>query len=282
MLDTQAFDTMVIVMSVRAVFFDLGDTLIFQAHEPGRERLVAAMTAQARPLLQSWGAAPGVDLTSLLGELHDAVAAAQPLRRAAGLEVDGPFITQGALAAYGIDATTGQARALFAAIAVDPATWGWQTYPDTIDTLQRLRSTSTPVAIVSNGWYTSDVQSARMERLGIRRDLYEAFVTSADVMHPKPHPASFQRALDALGVDAGEAIFVGDDPHADVRGAKALGMSTVWKLNGRYEVPPAQDADYTIHDLWELFTLGVLPQQAEAELPLESLTPHEDDNAGRY
>ena len=269
-------------MPARAVFFDLGDTLIFQAHEPGREHLVAAMASQARPLLESWAIGEGVDLTSLLVELHDAVAAAQPLRRAAGLEVDGPFITQGALAEYGIDATPEQARALFAAIAVDPATWGWQAYPDTIDTLRRLRATAMPVAIVSNGWYTSDVQSERVAQLGIQPDLYDVFVTSADVMRPKPHPATFERALNTLGLEPGDTLFVGDDLHADVRGAKAVGMTTVWKLNGRYEVPPAAEADFTIHDLWELFTLGVLPEQAEAILPLQSLTPHEDDNAGRY
>jgi hypothetical protein len=56
----------------------------------------------------------------------------------------------------------------------------------------------------------------------------------------------------------------------------------VWKLNGRREVSPAPEADYMIHDLWELFTLGLLPAEASPALPQQSLTPHEDGNAGRY
>ena len=101
-------------------------------------------------------------------------------------------------------------------------------------------------------------------------------------MRPKPHPAPFLRALEALGVGARDAVFVGDDLGADIRGAKALGMTTVWKLNGRHEVPPAPEADYTIHDLWELFTLDLLPETPTAALPQQSLMPHEGDNAGRY
>ena len=63
--------------------------------------------------------------------------------------------------------------------------------------------------------------------------------------------------------------------------AKALGMATVWKLNGRHEVPPAPEADFMIHNLLELFTLGLLPEASAAALS-ESPMPHEDDNAGRY
>ena len=63
--------------------------------------------------------------------------------------------------------------------------------------------------------------------------------------------------------------------------AKALGMATVWKLNGRHEVPPAPEADFMIHDLWELSTLGLLPESSAPGLS-ESPMPHEDDNAGRY
>ena len=47
-------------------------------------------------------------------------------------------------------------------------------------------------------------------------------------------------------------------------GAKALGMATVWKLNGRQKVAPAPEADFMIHDLWELSTPGLLPKSSAA------------------
>ncbi len=44
----------------------------------------------------------------------------------------------------------------------------------------------------------------------------------------KPHPEIFQKALEKLGVAAEETVFVGDTVDADVKGAKDLGMKTVF------------------------------------------------------
>ena len=270
-------------MTVRAVLFDLGDTLIFQAHRPEDARLYARMAEQARPLLQSWGLGrQHLDLPALLRDLYRAVETAQPERRARGYEVDGSFITQGALAAYGVDALPEQAAAFWRATDVGYALWGAQTYPDVVDTLRRLHRSGLLRALVSNNWFPSETVRSQLGGVGITHDLLPVIVSSADVMRPKPRPEPFLRALDQLSVAPADAVFVGDDLEADVRGAKALGMTTVWKLNGRHEVPPAPEADYTIHDLWELFTLGLLPLQPSAALPQQSLTPHEDGNAGRY
>lgn len=268
-------------MVVRAVLFDLGDTLIFQAREPDRSELYALMAKHVAPLLRSWGA-ERVDAVALLHDLYGAVDVAQPARREQGYEVDGPFIAQGALAEYGVDASPEQSAALWRASALDFGVWGWQLYPDTLDTLRHVRSLSLPTGIVSNSWSTSDVARGQVTPLGIPDELLDAFVSSADLMRPKPRPEPFERALKALAVAPADAVFVGDDLDADVRGAKALGMTTVWKLNGRHEVPPAAEADFAIHDLCELFTLGLLPAGPAAALPQQSLTPHEDDNAGRY
>jgi HAD superfamily hydrolase (TIGR01509 family) len=269
-------------MRVQAVLLDLGDTLIFQAREPDYPKLRARMAAQVQPLLDGWAPGNRVEKDRLLKELFEAVETAQPEWRARGVEVDAPYIARGALWAYGVEVTPEQAEAFWRATAVDLADWGWQLYPDTLDTLRRLRSLAIPVAIVSNGRYPSDVRQPLMAAMGLTDDLIQACVFSPDVGRPKPDPAPFRRALDLLGVAPHEAAFVGDDLAADIVGAKAIGLTTVWKLNGRHEAPPAPEADYTIHDLWELFTLDLLPGATAAALPQESLMPHEDGNAGRY
>ncbi len=266
-------------MSVRAVLFDFGDTLIFQAHQPDENVLYRAMAEQVRPLLQQWGSE--LDAIALLRDLYDAVEEAQHERRSRGLEVDGPFVTRGALAAHGFDATPEQARALWQASAVGLPLWGWQLFPDTIDTLRKLRDMPVTVGLVSNGYYTADIRIRLLQTLDLQADLFDAFVLSADLMRPKPHPEPFQRALDLLDVRADETVFVGDVFDVDIVGAKALGMTTVWKLNGRQEVPPDPEADFMIHDLWELFTLGLLPESG-AGAASESPMPHKDGNAGRY
>jgi putative hydrolase of the HAD superfamily len=266
-------------MTIRAVLFDLGDTLIFQAHAPDPQVLFSEVAKRVRPLLDSWDAALAIDLGTLLNEIFLAIEAARPARRAQGLEVDGAFITRGALATYGLDVTPEQAAEFWRAADAGLAAWGAQPYPDTLDTLSRLRGIGVPAALVSNSWSASPSVRASLAAFGVTSELLPVIVTSADLMRVKPRPEPFRRALDALGIAARDAVFVGDSLEADIRVAKALGMTTVWKLNGRHEVPPAPEADYAIHDLWELFTLGLL-RGASAER--ESLMPHEDGNAGRY
>jgi HAD superfamily hydrolase (TIGR01509 family) len=266
-------------MAVRAVLFDLGDTLIFRAHEPDPKVLFTAMADRVQPLLDDWGVAPSRDLPVLLNEVHLAVQAAQPARRARGLEVDGAFIARGALATYGVEVSPEQAAEFWRRSALDHVTWGNQAHPDAVDTLRRLRDLSIPVALVSNNSYPSSAERDRLPSVGITEELLPVIVTSADLMLAKPDPAIYRRALEALSVTAKDAAFVGDDLECDVRGAKALGMTTVWKLNGRHELPAAAEADFAIHDLWELFTLGVLPDTSP--MP-DSAMPHDDDNADRY
>jgi HAD superfamily hydrolase (TIGR01509 family) len=269
-------------MAVRAVLFDLGDTLIFQAHAPDPRALFPPIAARIQPLLDEWRVKLPFDLASLLEEIFRAVEIAQPARRARELEVDGAFITQGALAAHGVELSATQAEAFWHASDSGLASWGAQLYPDTLDTLARLHAAAVPAALVSNSWAKAPQMRASLATLGIADDVLPVIVTSSDVMRPKPRPEPFERALALLAVDARDALFVGDVLDVDIRGAKALGMTTVWKLNGRHEVDPEPEADYMVHDLWELFTLGILPPTSSAALPQESLTPHEDQNADRY
>ena len=69
-------------MTVRAVLFDLGETLIFEAHIPGEEQVFAVMADRLRPLFQTWGIAGDLDVIAFLRDLHDALDVAQRQRRA--------------------------------------------------------------------------------------------------------------------------------------------------------------------------------------------------------
>ena len=60
-----------------------------------------------------------------------------------------------------------------------------------------------------------------------------------------PTAEIFERALDALGVSAEAALFVGDRLDEDVRGAAELGMTTVQALWFRADDhPDGVEADY--------------------------------------
>jgi putative hydrolase of the HAD superfamily len=79
--------------------------------------------------------------------------------------------------------------------------------------------------------------------------MVDSFVVGVE----KPDPAIFQMALEALGLNAAEAVFVGDNPRRDIKAAKSLGMKTVW-LRGSGETPfsDPSETDWTIGSLTEL------------------------------
>jgi FMN phosphatase YigB (HAD superfamily) len=43
----------------------------------------------------------------------------------------------------------------------------------------------------------------------------------------KPDRIFYQRVLERVGVDAGQALFIGNDPDLDIRPARAAGLGTI-------------------------------------------------------
>ncbi len=74
----------------------------------------------------------------------------------------------------------------------------------------------------------------------------------------KPDPAIFHMALEKAGVAAEDAVYVGDSPVADVPGAKAAGMRSVWINCAGIDWPGDEPPDIEIRDLNELLlSLGI-------------------------
>src|SRR6202166_1025014 len=92
-------------------------------------------------------------------------------------------------------------------------------YDDVRPALDRLRSRYRLFA-VSNG-------NADLQRCGIG-DLFEGHVTAAAAGAAKPDARIFSALKRLAGVSAAEVLHVGDDPLADVVGARQAGMQAVW------------------------------------------------------
>ena len=94
--------------------------------------------------------------------------------------------------------------------------------------LDSLRKRGIKTAIVSNTPWGSPAAAWREElvRLGLF-DRVDATVFCMDVGFRKPHAAPFRRALDLLSVAPAEAMFVGDEPQWDVIGARDAGLRPV-------------------------------------------------------
>ena len=101
---------------------------------------------------------------------------------------------------------------------IDPASW--TPYPDTADVLRRLSDRGIRTCVVSN--IPFDVRAA-FATAGAGTDDY---VLSFEVGVVKPNHEIFEIALNRLGVDAADAVMVGDSEEAD-GAARELGCGFV-------------------------------------------------------
>jgi HAD superfamily hydrolase (TIGR01509 family) len=122
--------------------------------------------------------------------------------------------------------------------------------PDAASVLSALKGRGLRTGLLSNTHWPREWHEDALAADGLD-DLLDVRLYSSELTHMKPHPSTFQTLLDAVGTTASQAAFVGDRPHDDISGAKAVGMRTVWIRN---ELVPAYDvaADATIDELSDL------------------------------
>ncbi len=92
-------------------------------------------------------------------------------------------------------------------------------YDDVRPALMRLRARYRLYAL-SNG-------NADLGRCGIA-DLFAGHITARAAGFAKPDARIFARLAHAAGVDAAQVLHIGDDPQADVVGARQAGMQALW------------------------------------------------------
>ena len=99
----------------------------------------------------------------------------------------------------------------------------FRAFGDVEPALRTLRERGLRIVAVSN-W---DCSLPRwLDSAGIGA-LLDGVVSSAEVGEPKPSPAVFHAALEIAGVEAAEALHVGDSLVNDVEGARAAGIRAV-------------------------------------------------------
>jgi putative hydrolase of the HAD superfamily len=107
-------------------------------------------------------------------------------------------------------------------------------FPDVIPALDAMQDVGLRLAVVSNwGWHAPEL----LQTLELARH-FEVLSISARVGYQKPHAAIFEHALELLEVRPEQAIHVGDDPEADVMGARRVGIEPVLiDRRGRIDSP---------------------------------------------
>jgi putative hydrolase of the HAD superfamily len=124
--------------------------------------------------------------------------------------------------------------------------------PGAVEALRALSARGIRLGIVSNTGRTPGVV---LRRILAHHDMLRYFdavaiAYSDEVGFRKPDPRIFERSLNALGVEPARALHVGDNPDADVLGARRLGMRTAhYPFAG---AAPSPHADLVVKHLAEL------------------------------
>lgn len=125
--------------------------------------------------------------------------------------------------------------------------------PDAQPVLAALKARGIKTGLLSNTHWPRAFHEHFLERDGLAEHL-DVRTYSSELTHTKPHPIAFRSVLRELGVLPAETVFVGDRLYDDVFGAKANGLTAVWRRSTSvpgFEVEP----DATIDRLPELLTL---------------------------
>ncbi|HEY7641976.1 MAG TPA: HAD family hydrolase [Steroidobacteraceae bacterium] len=92
-------------------------------------------------------------------------------------------------------------------------------YDDVVPALEQLRSRYR-LFTASNG-------NADLTKIGLAH-FFERTVAARHVGALKPDPAIFHKVIEGTDLQAPEVVYVGDDPHLDVAGARGAGMQAIW------------------------------------------------------
>lgn len=207
-------------MPIRAVFFDVGETLINETR-----------------LFNGWADTLGVGHAEFMDVLEDVIAKGEPYRR----------VFERLRPGLDIPAAVAERKRTGTDFRIERR----DLYDDAIACLSALTRQGLYVGIAGNQPKTA---KATLESFGLDCKL---ITTSADLGVDKPAPEFFRLILDLSGFKAAEMLYVGDRVDNDIIPANTFGMRTAllergpWgRMHARF--PDASRADIRMKNLAEL------------------------------
>lgn len=108
-------------------------------------------------------------------------------------------------------------------------------YLDTFEVLAQLRE-HYALLLLTNG--APDLQQEKVDSIPGLADYFDHIIISGTFGAGKPAPSIFIHALDLLGIIPEQAVMVGDTLKTDIKGANAVGITSVW-INHHSAAAPA-------------------------------------------
>ena len=127
-------------------------------------------------------------------------------------------------------------------LATRKAKW----FPNVRRMLLMLRSEGYKLGLISNTHWRF-LPSLRKQF----KEFFDVITLSYEHGYIKPHPSIFMTTLEKLKVNPNQSLHVGDDPIADIQGARSVGMRTVFVKRREAKTK----ADIEVKRITELTTL---------------------------
>lgn len=234
---------------LRAVIFDLGGTLMYERASWD------AITAQADEALTNYLREQGMELnlSTFPREFRKRLGKYFRQREKDLLETSYSYVLRDVLTDKGYRDVPDRVirNALDRLFGITQTNWTLE--EDTLPTLQKLETDGYRMGLISNAGDDADVQQLA-RRFGISQ-YFDFILTSAACSYRKPHPRIFEIALSNWYFLPSEAVMVGDNLDADVRGAKSAGLYAIWltrRAGKRTEEELLVQPDASLSALWEL------------------------------
>lgn len=214
---------------LKAILFDLDDTLLDWSGFQGDWKTLECQFLTGVFEYVAAAGSPLPDLNAFIDEFHDRIREAWRLGRGSLIAPNIGSIMVEAVEAQGAAAGRFTAENLLNA-------YGWQAVPGTrlFDEVPAVMATikqhGIKTAIVTNAAQPMALRDVEIEQHRLLQYFPDCRLSAADAGVLKPHPGIFQMALDHLGVQPHEAVFVGDNPIADIAGAQGVGMQAVFRV----------------------------------------------------
>jgi HAD superfamily hydrolase (TIGR01662 family) len=238
-----------------AIFFDLGDTLLyFDGDWP--EVFFRARQVLLRSLQQA-----GIDLRpEFVEDFYQRMSAYYRERDTEFIEYTVKSVLINILEERGFQAIPDKilTRALADMHLITQAHWIPE--DDALTTLALLSQRGYRLALISNASDDPNTQ-VLVDKLGAR-EIFEVIISSAALGVRKPNPRIFQDALERMNLAPEKAAMVGDTLGADILGARNAGIFSIWITRHAKTPGNLAHAD-TIFPDTQIETLSELPRLLE-------------------
>lgn len=119
-------------------------------------------------------------------------------------------------------------------------------YNGAAELLKALRANGQGVWLLSNAQHIFTARE--LQALGIE-PLFDGIYLSSDYGCKKPDRRFFELLLNQRGIAPESAIMVGNDGECDIRGARAVGLSTLYIRSNISPAEPLPQADYVLENM---------------------------------